>query len=171
MRINEFADAEEQLALWKLVSDSVWTAIRAQAEQAVRAKAEKAAQVKAKRKAGGSRGGSKSSLPPSDIPMVPPPKPLPPNRLNVSTPSQPKQKASLGKQGELPTPQRKATTPVVHSTNPLEKVVAYPQAGEVGMSTLSVGEPKPAPANPSTFIQPQTRLATQKAGGWFKKSA
>ena len=77
MRINEFADAEEQLALWKLVSDSVWTAIRAQAEQAVRAKAEKAAQVKAKRKAGGSRGGSKSSLPPSDIPMVPPPKPLP----------------------------------------------------------------------------------------------
>ena len=27
MRINEFANAEEQLALWKLISDGVWTAV------------------------------------------------------------------------------------------------------------------------------------------------
>ena len=174
MRIFEFADAEEQLALWKLVSDGVWTAIRAQAEQAARAKAEKAAQAKAKRKAGGSRGGVKSPSPPPDVPMAPPPKPLSPNRLNAPTPSQPKQKSSQGKQGKLPTlptPQQKLTTPIVEPTNPLAKVVAPPQGSGVGMGIQSLGEPKPVPANQSPFTQPQTRLATHKTGLSHRKSA
>ena len=35
MRLFEFADAEAQIALWKLISDSVWAAIASQAiEQA-----------------------------------------------------------------------------------------------------------------------------------------
>ena len=35
MRIQEFADAEEQIKLWKLISDSVWNSIKLQAiEQA-----------------------------------------------------------------------------------------------------------------------------------------
>ena len=46
MRLIEFANADEQLALWKLISDSVWTAVRTQAEQRARAEAERAAQVK-----------------------------------------------------------------------------------------------------------------------------
>ena len=33
MRINEIADAEEQIALWRLVSDNVWSAINTQAEE------------------------------------------------------------------------------------------------------------------------------------------
>ena len=49
MRINEFANAEEQLALWKLISDGVWTAVRTQAEQQARANAERAQQAKAKK--------------------------------------------------------------------------------------------------------------------------
>ena len=32
MRIFEFSDANEQLALWKLISDSVWAAIASQAD-------------------------------------------------------------------------------------------------------------------------------------------
>ena len=36
MRINEFANAEEQLALWKLVSDNMWQALSTQAEQQAR---------------------------------------------------------------------------------------------------------------------------------------
>ena len=32
MRIFEFSDANEQLALWKLISDSVWVAIASQAD-------------------------------------------------------------------------------------------------------------------------------------------
>ena len=31
MRIQEFADAEEQIKLWKLISDSVWNSIKLQA--------------------------------------------------------------------------------------------------------------------------------------------
>ncbi len=33
MRINEITSAEEQLALWRLVSDNVWQAINSQVEQ------------------------------------------------------------------------------------------------------------------------------------------
>ena len=33
MRLFEFASAEEQLALWKLISNSVWTAIEQQVQQ------------------------------------------------------------------------------------------------------------------------------------------
>lgn len=174
MRIFEFADAEEQLALWKLVSDGVWTAICAQAEQAARAKAEKAAQAKAKRKASGSRGGVKSSPLPPDIPMAPPAKPVPPNRLNAPTPSQPKKKSSQGKQGKLPTlptPQQKLTTPIVEPTNPLAKVVAPPQGSGVGMGIQTSGEHKTVPANQSPFTHPQTSLSVRKAGDSHRKSA
>ena len=31
MRLQEFADAEEQIKLWKLISDSVWQSIKQQA--------------------------------------------------------------------------------------------------------------------------------------------
>ena len=31
MRLQEFADAEEQIKLWKLISDSVWHSIKQQA--------------------------------------------------------------------------------------------------------------------------------------------
>ena len=49
MRIFEIASAEEQLALWKLISDNIWTAISQQAEAERRQRAEKAAQNQAER--------------------------------------------------------------------------------------------------------------------------
>ena len=70
MRVDEFASAEEQLALWKLVSDNVWAAIATQAEQERRAKAEKAARSKPKR-------GRRSSSPTAAKPTAPKP-PVPP---------------------------------------------------------------------------------------------
>ena len=85
MRLLEFASAEEQLALWKLVSDNVWKAIAQQAEQEAAEKAERARQAKLKPK-------SKAAPPPPDpIPALPPPplpkpKPLYPNKPNVSQP-------------------------------------------------------------------------------------
>ena len=48
MRITEIADAQAQLELWKLVNDSVWTAIQTQAQQQKRAEAERKAQAKLK---------------------------------------------------------------------------------------------------------------------------
>ena len=70
MRINEFANAEEQLALWKLISDSVWTAVRTQAEQQARANAERAQQAKTKKHTSGKSTSTKA-------PYAPPPPPKP----------------------------------------------------------------------------------------------
>ena len=68
MRIDEIASAEEQLALWKLVSDNVWQAIAAQAEQERRANAEKAARSKTKRgKRSGFRGASAKPIAPKPV--------------------------------------------------------------------------------------------------------
>ena len=53
MRIFEIASAEEQMALWKLISGSVWTAIEQQVQQQQReraAQAKHAAKGKSKRK-------------------------------------------------------------------------------------------------------------------------
>ena len=80
MRINEIASAEEQLALWKLISDNIWTAISQQAEAERRQRAEKAAQRKLKPKIGGKRGGRKSLPPPPHITPPSPPKKQPPSQ-------------------------------------------------------------------------------------------
>jgi hypothetical protein len=42
MRLFEFADAEAQVALWKLISDSVWNAIDAERKKQAQAAAQKA---------------------------------------------------------------------------------------------------------------------------------
>ena len=107
MRINEFASAEEQLALWKLISDNIWTAVSQQAEAERRQRAEKAAQAKFKPKIRGKRGGRKSLPPPPHItPPLPPKKPL-----------LPQPKTEVGKQaaqqmgGGMKQPQPNATKP------------------------------------------------------------
>ena len=46
MKINEITNAEDMLALWKLISDNTWSAIQQQAEQQAREKAERAANTK-----------------------------------------------------------------------------------------------------------------------------
>jgi hypothetical protein len=84
MRINEFANAEEQLALWKLISDSVWTAVRTQAEQQARADAERVQQAKAKKPTSKRSKSVKA-------PYAPPPPPLPgmqQQQPNVANPTQ-----------------------------------------------------------------------------------
>ncbi len=88
MRLVEFADAEEQLALWKLVSDNVWKAVAQQAEQQAAERAEKARQAKLKPKA------PKAAPPPEPIPALPPPplpepKPLYPNKTAKKPSAQP----------------------------------------------------------------------------------
>jgi hypothetical protein len=77
MRLLEIASAEEQMALWKLVSDSVWAAISRQAkEEAERAAAERASVgVGRSVRSGGSAAPSASSRPaPPSKPAKSPPK-------------------------------------------------------------------------------------------------
>ena len=77
MRIDEFASAEEQMALWKLVNDNVWQAIETQRLQQAQAAQAKAAQAKLKPRKGRKGGRGKLSIPmphPLTSPKVPPAK-------------------------------------------------------------------------------------------------
>ena len=73
MRIDEFANAEAQLELWKLINQSVITAIDTQRQHQAQEHARKQASIKAKPK---KRGGSKGARPAVPIPTPPPPKPF-----------------------------------------------------------------------------------------------
>lgn len=82
MRINEIANAEEQLALWKLVSDNVWTAIHTQAQQQAKERELAAQRSKAK----GKRKGKGASVSVPSIPNVPmPSSPKAPPKHNPSS--------------------------------------------------------------------------------------
>ena len=72
MRIFEIASAEEQLALWKLISTSVWAAIEQQVQQQQQ---ERAAQ--AKRAAVKGKGRRRKAARPSSVTLPPP---APPQR-------------------------------------------------------------------------------------------
>jgi hypothetical protein len=91
MRFMEIANPEDQLALWRLISDNVWSAVMAQAKQAAAQKAQ--AQVTPKpKKLKLKRAIPKA--PPTPKPKLPTPKrppaksPLPPHNRSV-TPSRP----------------------------------------------------------------------------------
>jgi hypothetical protein len=89
MRMYEIASAEQQLALWKLISDNTWRAVSQQAAAERRQRADKAQQRKLKPKRGGKRGGRKSPPPP---PPIKPPAP----KIKAPTPTLNPQKNSGG---------------------------------------------------------------------------
>ena len=95
MRLIEFANAEEQLALWKLINDNVWAAIHAQAQEQAKQRAEQ--EYKKKKGKRASKGGH--------VAVAPPPFKLPP----------PKPPTSPNKQ---PTPAVVATNPTQQDVNP-----------------------------------------------------
>ena len=70
MKINEITNAEDILALWKLISDNTWLAVQQQAEQQAREKAERAAKTKSTK--GSKRGVGRKP------PRIAVPKPKPP---------------------------------------------------------------------------------------------
>lgn len=72
MRFMEIANPEDQLALWKLVSDNVWSAVLAQARQQATQKAQAAAAAKV-----GKFKPKKPPPVPKPIPRPRPPAPKP----------------------------------------------------------------------------------------------
>jgi len=121
MRIFEIADAEAQLALWKLVNDSVWTAIQTQQHEQAKQKAAAQQQKKAKRS---NKRISKRSM---SVPLPPPKVPMP-----TAKPKQPPiQKAAthtqnanphLNPQAKVPYPPTTAATPNVKVANVAKQV-------------------------------------------------
>ena len=123
MRINEIADAEEQIALWRLVSDNVWSAIHTQAEEQAkqRAAAEQQRKLKPKRKHKGS------------VAHTPPPPKLP----------------ALKPQGtdKPPTPTATANKSAQQDANPRAYPTTNAQQPSTATSTLSATH-----ANPSATV-------------------
>ena len=118
MRIFEIADAEAQLALWKLVNDSVWTAIQTQQHEQAKKKA--AAQQQKKNKRSTKRSIS-VPLPPPKVPM-PTAIPKQPPIQKVATPTQLNANPHLNPQAKVPYPPTTAATPNVKVANVVKQV-------------------------------------------------
>ena len=99
MRLNEFASAEDTLALWKMISDNTWAAIAQQAEAEAKQKAERAAAHKSTYK----RGTGTSTAKPA------PPKRLPPPLQHVSAPVAKDAKSATSTAEKTPKPQQQQT--------------------------------------------------------------
>ena len=85
MRLDEFANAEDQMALWKLINDNVWQAIETQRQQQAREAQAKAAKAKLK-----PRKGRKGASPKISIPSVGPKPPPPKKPVASANPQQAK---------------------------------------------------------------------------------
>ena len=145
MRITEIADAVEQLALWKLINTSVWTAIDTQAKQQAQQRAASQQQRKAKRPRTKSRSVS--------VPHVPMPKPLPkPKHLQKTTnpstqPTQPTQKSAY--------PHTQQALPSRHPSNKTADV-----ASAIASPTSTLPTSQATHAHPSSVQQPHATQAS-----------
>jgi hypothetical protein len=142
MRITEIADASEQLALWKLINNSVWTAIDTQAKQQAQQRAASQQQRKAKRPRTKSRGVS--------VPHVPMPKSLPkPKHIQKTT----------NPSTQLTQPIQKSTYPhtqqALPSRHPSSKTADVASAIANPTSTLPTSQ-----VNPSSVQLPQATQAS-----------
>lgn len=185
MRIDEIASAEEQLALWKLISDNIWTAISQQAEAERVQSAARAAQTKLKpKKIGSKRGGVKNLPSPPRFTPPPPPKKPPPPASKADVPTKAAQQVGGGNKQ----PQTNGTSP-----NAVSSLAAQAHKLPQANAATSHAMPKPNPlaaqankqqqANATHPIQPQPQavqqplspqqmqLQRQKAGVTAKNSA
>jgi hypothetical protein len=126
MRLQEFADAEEQIKLWKLISDNTWMAVQQQADQHARDRAEQA--VKSKSTKGKKRAGvRRSSAPRALAKPMPPPVPAVPQAKPTDV--APVQQPTLA-QGALPSkgPWGAGQVPVAPSSTSLPTKPEAPSA-------------------------------------------
>jgi hypothetical protein len=142
MRIVEIASAEEQLALWKLISDNVWTTISQQARTEAQQKAAAAATSRLKPKK-----AKKLKTPPR---APAPPKPKPQNKSAVPTGSQNATQPARGQIRSAPMPSRQPPLPSSQPVLPAVRSSTFSQGdlnriqtamtGPVGLGT-GVGTP------------------------------
>lgn len=123
MRFTEIANPEDQLALWRLISDNVWSSVLAQARQAAAQKAQATAKPKPK------KFKPKKALPKTP----PPPKPKTP------APKPPPAKSALPQQARMVTPIR---PPALPSAQPVLRPThssSFSQADAYGLQQQAMG--------------------------------
>ena len=141
MRIFEIASAEEQLALWKLISDNVWTTISQQARTEAQQRAAAAAKSRLKPKK------AKRLKKPARVPV--PPKPKAQNKSAV--PSKPHQAAQPARAQPLssPLPSRQAPLP---SSQPVLPAVRTSTISQGDLNRLQTSTPTAAGFNAATRV-------------------
>ena len=103
MRIFEIASAEEQLALWKLISDNVWSTISHQARTEAQQRAAAAAKSRLKPK--------KAKKPKKPLRVPVPPNPKPQNKSAVPARPQTASQPARTQPRSAPLPTRQAPLP------------------------------------------------------------
>lgn len=96
MRLFEFTDANEQLALWKLISDSVWAAIASQADTERIAKQRQSVSTK--------KSTQRKSVKKSKSAAAPKPKKLPKKQQVTTKSAQPPKQQKSPSQTQKPQP-------------------------------------------------------------------
>ncbi len=160
MRINEVAGAEEQLALWKLISDNIWQAVNQQAEVEKRQRAEKAAQRKLKPKLGGKRGGRKSLPPPPHITPPPPPKKPPPPQAKTEVGKQAAQQMGVG----MKQPQATAANPQQPNAVPSQQQALGMTQQKSNITNPQAAHLQQPQGSQQPLTQQQTGLQRQNTG-------
>jgi hypothetical protein len=160
MRIFEIADAEAQLALWKLVNDSVWTAIQTQQHEQAKQKAAAQQQKKAKRSTKRiSKRSMSAPLPPPKVPM-PTAKPKQPPIQKATNPTQPNANPHLNPQAKVPYPPTTAATPNVKVANVAKQVSDVDDNDAAHTSTSA----QPTQSQRVPTLPTKNTLLTQKKG-------
>ncbi len=158
MRLEEFANAQDQLDLWKLVSDAVWAGINTQGQQQAQMAAQAKAQPKTRAKRTGAKGSTAKPIKipvPQTLPQAPP-KPVPPPQ------QKPAPAAAISKsKGQVAAP----------AAAPLKPGIAAAQGPRVFgqpavLSATPLGAKPPPPAKPLT---PQQRWLKRRP--WELQSA
>ena len=150
MRLEEFASAQDQLDLWKLVSDAVWAGINTQHQQQAQMAAQTKAQPKTQAKGSGPKG---STAKPIKIPVPrAPPKPVP------APQQKPAQAAAIAK------PKGQVAVPAAAPLKPGFAAAQAPRVfGQPAVRTVTPpGARPPAPAKPLT---PQQRWLNRRPRG------
>ena len=171
MRFFEFANADEQMALWKLVSDNVWKAIDTQRQQEAQLAQARAAQAKLRpgkaRKAArpknprpGPGPAASSSPPPTSKPgPVDPSEPKAQDSTQVTQSPRSPTTASAQSQGmakpiapplaqptaaTVPAKTAAKTLAAQPASGPYQRVIANPRGQATSDPTLGVGTGTPA---------------------------
>jgi len=143
MRIFEIANAEEQLALWKLISDNVWSTISQQARTEAQQRAAAAAKSRLKPKK------PKKLKKPPRAPAPPKPKPqnksaVPARPQTASQPARPQPRSSPLPTRQPPLPSSQPVLPAVRSSTFSQADLNRVQTGMTSPSGFNTGSGLPA---------------------------
>ena len=151
MRLYEFANAQEQLALWKLISDSVWDSISVQAQAQEQKRAKDAKTAKKAPKSSPSKLSAKRVSPPA------PPKPrTPPKKTDSNTDAR---KDAEAEQKSVPQQQKPQVLPNVF-TSTARSNPAHPQTPVTSASSVSAQNS--LKARPDRLRAPDTVAGVQR---------